>query len=83
MFYLQACMCTMILPVLCPGARVINSCETSHRCLKLNPGPLEEQPVFFTIKTPLQPQIKYFLKVPWFLTVQDALWSPCTFHTRI
>ena len=38
-----------------PGTGVIDSCELSYGCWELNPGPLEEQPVFLTSEPSLQP----------------------------
>jgi len=39
----------------------LDSCELSCGCWKLNPGPLEEQPVLLTAKSPLLPKTLFFV----------------------
>jgi hypothetical protein len=39
------------------GTEVIDSCELSHGCWRLNPGPLEEQPMLLTTEPSLQSRI--------------------------
>jgi hypothetical protein len=61
MFSLCAFMCTGVLPAyLCvgvgsPGTEVTDSCEPPCGYWELNLGPLEEQPVFLTTESSLQP----------------------------
>jgi hypothetical protein len=45
-----------------PGTGVTDGCELPCGCWKLNPGPLEEQPVLLTAKPSLQPQDLIYLK---------------------
>ena len=40
-----------------PGTGVTESCELPCGCWDLNPGPLEEQPVFLSAESSLQPKV--------------------------
>lgn len=44
------------------GTGVIDCCEPSYELEKLNPGTLEEQPVFLTAQPSLQASVTYFYR---------------------
>lgn len=45
MFYLNACICIMCMPVGSLGTRVINSYELLYECWESNLDPLQEQQI--------------------------------------
>lgn len=53
---LHICLC---VGVGSPGTKVTSRCEVPFGCWKLNPGPLEEQPVLLTAKPSLQPLLEF------------------------